>query len=385
MTVLRVLGLLVAVVVILGMLLDCFEAIILPRRVTRPYRYARLFYRNTWLVWRWMATHLWAPGKRRENFLSLFGPSSLLLLFGSWAVGLILGFGLLLWSLEASLHGVEGVSDLGTYCYLSGTTFFTLGYGDVTPTGPIGRVLAVVEAGLGFSFLAVVIGYLPVFYQALSRREGLISMLDARAGSPPTAGEALRRAALGENLDRLTPLLADGERWAAEVLESNLSYPVLSFYRSQHDNQSWVAAMTALLDTTAVLIAAVKGGDGYQAKMTFAMARHVVVDLAMVFQVQPHAPPTDRLPESGLQNLLAALRKQGVEVADDKAVATKLAELRGMYEPFVVALAAHFLVAMPPVVADKPTVDNWQTSAWMRRTPGIGGLAGPDPRDEHFD
>src|SRR4029079_19535049 len=103
----------------------------------------------------------------------------------------------------------------------------------------------------GFSFLALVIGYLPVFYQSLSRREVLISMLDDRAGSPPSAGEALRRAAQARDLDRLPALLAEGERWAAEVLESHLSYPVLSFYRSQHDNQSWVVTLTALLDTAA--------------------------------------------------------------------------------------------------------------------------------------
>ncbi len=385
MMVLRVVGFIVAVVVICGVLLDCFEAIIVPRRVTRPYRYARLFYSNSWLAWRFAATRWMSPGKRRETFLSLFGPASLLALFASWGVGLIVGFGLLLWSLEVSLQGGDGGGSFGTYLYLSGTTFFTLGYGDITPTGPAGRVLAVVEAGLGFSFLAVVIGYLPVFYQALSRREVTISMLDARAGSPPTAGEALRRAAHAGDLSRLTPLLADGERWAAEVLESNLSYPVLCFYRSQHDNQSWVTTLTAMLDTAALLITAVKGGDSYQAKMTFAMARHVVVDLSMVFHVQPQPPPVDRLPETALAELLASLRSQGGDVSDVKVVASKLAELRGMYEPFVVGLAAHFLITLPPVVADQPGVDNWQTSAWMRRTRGFHQLTAGHPADDHED
>lgn len=82
-----------------------------------------------------------------------------------------------------------------TYLYFSGTTFFTLGYGDLVPTGAMGRVLSVAEAGIGFGFLAVVISYLPVLYQAFSRREIIISLLDARAGSPPSAGELLRRLA----------------------------------------------------------------------------------------------------------------------------------------------------------------------------------------------
>ena len=138
----------------------------------------------------------------------------------------------------------------------SGTTFFTLGYGDLVPTGTWGRALSVAEAGIGFGFLAVMISYLPVLYQAFSRREVTISMLDARAGSPPTAGEFLRR--IGEApcpaARRFVgrTLLTDWERWAAEVLESHLSYPVLSYYRSQHDNQSWLATLTMILDTSSL-------------------------------------------------------------------------------------------------------------------------------------
>src|SRR5207248_7814739 len=114
-----------------------------------------------------------------------------------------------------------------TYLYFSGTTFFTLGYGDVVPTGTWGRLLSVVEAGIGFGFLAVVISYLPVLYQAFSRREIAISLLDARAGSPPSAGEFLRRLAAAGGAAGAGPLLAEWERWAAELRESHLSFPML--------------------------------------------------------------------------------------------------------------------------------------------------------------
>ena len=129
-------------------------------------------------------------------------------------------------------------------------TFFTLGFGDLTPQGPTGRALAVAEAGIGFAFLAVVISYLPVFYQAFSKREVTISLLDARAGSPPTAGSLLLRLAPGRNFEALDRFLQEWERFAAEVLESHLSFPLLSYYRSQHDNQSWLAAMTTILDAS---------------------------------------------------------------------------------------------------------------------------------------
>jgi hypothetical protein len=274
---------------------------------------------------------------------------------------------------------------LWTYLYWSGGTFFTLGYGDVTAGHLLGRGLAVAEAGLGFGFLAVIIGYLPVIYQTFSRREVTISLLDARAGSPPSAAQLLLRLARSGNTTIIDPLLAEWERWAAELLESYLSFPVLSYYRSQHDNQSWLAALTSILDTCAFLIVQVKGSNSYQARLTFAMARHAVVDLALVLKTPPLAPDPDRLPASQLQHLQQQLREAGCDLSEGPGVAAQLAELRGMYEPFVNALARRFLFGLPPIVPEKATPDNWQTSAWTPRAPEIGSLSKASGRDGHFD
>lgn len=363
---------------------DGFESVVLPRRVTRPYRYARLYYRLSWALWRTLACRL-APGKRRETFLSYFGPLSLLGLFATWFLGLIVGFASLNWSLGTELHTPEATtSGFGAYLYLSGVTFFTLGYGDVFPAAGVGRFLAVIEAGLGFAFLALVIGYLPVLFQAVSQREITISLLDARAGSPPTAGQLLLRLGHAGNLARVDALLSEWERWAAQLLESHLSYPVLSFYRSQHDNQSWLAALTVVLDTCALLIAGVKGVSAYQAQLTFAMARHAAVDLALVFKTEPVSPEPERLSAGRLDELRKLLHGVGVVVAEGAAVDAKLAELRAMYEPFVNALAQRFLFMLPPILPESATADNWQTSAWTQRTPGIGRLADADAKADHF-
>jgi hypothetical protein len=377
------LGALAALVMIGVVLLDAFEAMILPRRVKHAFRLASLFYRNTWRLWR-SAARLIAPGRRRQTFLSVFGPLSLLGLLGVWAAGLVTGFGLLHWSLDTATSLPAGTeATLGTYVYFSGTTFFTLGYGDIVPVGMVGRALSVFESGLGLGFLAIVVSYLPVLYQAFSRREITISLLDARAGSPPTAAELLRRMAAGRSLPGLASLLAEWERWAAELLESHLSYPLLSYYRSQHDNQSWVAALTTALDTCSLVIAGVDGPDGYQARLTFAMARHAAVDLALVFQTPPLPPESDRLPEKDLDGLLESLHGAGLPVRGGPGVGKAVAELRGLYEPFVSALAAHLLFTLPPFQPAATPVDNWQTSAWMRRSPGLGGL--PAAGDDHFD
>jgi hypothetical protein len=283
------------------------------------------------------------------------------------------------------MHEGARVNGLGGYVYFSGVTFFTLGYGDVTPIGTAGRALAVIETGLGFGFLAVVIGYLPVLYQSFSQREHVISLLDARAGSPPTAAQLLLRVGPKHEFAALGRLLDEWEHWAAAVLESHLSFPMLSFYRSQHDNQSWLAALTMILDTCSLALAGLRGIDTYQAQLTFAMARHAVVDLAQVLHAPPKTVFAERLSAESLGRLRDELRGAGFDVRVDEAADAKLVELRAMYEPFVAALGDFLLLNVPPVRADERKVDNWQTSAWMRRTSGIGSLAPADLADDHDD
>jgi hypothetical protein len=364
------------------MLWDAFEAIILPRRVTHRFRFTRFFSRSTWKLWSAVAQWVY-PDKRRETYLSVYGPLSLLMLLGVWAAGMIVGFAMMHQGLGAPLNISEGIAPFSTYLYMSGTTFFTLGLGDVTPLAPLGRGLVVVEAGIGFGFLAAVISYLPILYQAFSHREVSISLLDARAGSPPSAGELLRRH--GQDTKELGQLLYDWELWSAELLESHLSYPVLGFFRSQHTNQSWLAALTAILDTCALVIAGVGGGPTRQAQLTFAMARHAVVDLAQIFITSPRALAPDRLPSANLIRLREALTGAGVILQEGIGTDQKLVELRRMYEPYVHALSEYLRMPLPPWFRITMALDSWQTSAWERITTEI--TTAPRSRvslDEHF-
>ena len=274
---------------ILGVLWEGFETIVLPRRVTRRFRLTRFFYRRTWRPWA-ATVRSFVPPRRQDTWLSYFGPLSLLFLLSVWAGGLITGFALLHWANGSAVVTHDGSAGFLTDLYLSGTTFFTLGLGDVIPRTTVARLLTVVEAGMGFAFLALVIGYLPALNQSFARREVSISLLDARAGSPPTASEMLRRHGHERGMEALRQLLHEWERWSAEFLEGHLSYPVLAYFRSQHDNQSWLAALTAILDTCALVMAGVEGACARQAELTFAMARHAVVDLSLVFRTRPQEP-----------------------------------------------------------------------------------------------
>ena len=237
-----------AFALIIVILWEAFETIILPRRVSRRFRITHIFYISIWKPWAAIA-RAEKHRKRRESMLGYFGPLSLLLLLVFWGIGLMFGFALLQWSSGSLLMAQDGrPSDIWTDLYMSATTFFTLGLGDVIPKSVFARAVTALECGTGFGFLAALIGYLPTIYQAFSRREANISLLDARAGSPPTAVEILKRDAQSGDASTLTQLLADWERWSADILESHISYPVLCYFRSQHDNQSWLASLTAILD-----------------------------------------------------------------------------------------------------------------------------------------
>lgn len=367
---------LLGVVVIFLALLDAFEAAVLPRRIARKIRPTRMFIRGGWALCQAVA-RAFPPGHYRENTLSVFGPLAMLALLTVWAQLLVLGFAFISWGFELPLADDHHRGEFFEYWYLSGVTFFTLGYGDITLTSLPGRLLSVFEAGLGFGFLAVIIGYLPVLYQAFSRREQTIALLDARAGSPPTAGEALRRLKRNDRADEINQYLAEWESWSANLLESHLSFPVLSYYRSQHDNQSWLAALATILDMSALLLVRGDPRDRHRAELTFAMARHACVDLCLVFLQPPRQPPEARLTREEFDELAADALPEG-EARD--GAWQKLLELRELYEPFLQALADYFWLRLPHTVPRGPVVDNWQTSRWTQRTPGIHDLL----KSDHF-
>ncbi len=373
------------IVIIVAVLLDAFETVVLPRRVTRHFKLTAWFYRRTWIPWRRIAGRI-KTASRQQNFLGYFGPLSLILLLGFWATGLILGFALI----QYGIGGHEQLSGepltFGKIVYHSGETFFTLGYGDIVPTSGGARALSVIEAGMGFAFLGVVIGYIPVVYSSFSRREIQISIMDARAGSPPSAAELLVRLAgrsedPGINQKILDEVLRHWEVWSAELLESQISYPVLTFFRSQHSNQSWVAALATVLDVTSLVLTGIEGVHPGQAKLTFAMARHAAVDLAQVVNARfdPMAP--DRLPDAEFEVLRQVLASAGLNLKSDEGARAKLTKLRSMYEPYVHSTARNLMMTLPAWRHAEKVRDNWQAGPWDRMIQAKGlAVLGQKPR-----
>jgi len=260
-------------------------------------------------------------GRRRERFLSYYGSGSLLFTIALWFSGFILGYALALWAFAQDL-GNHGRS-FGNAAYIAASMVFALGLTEVVPHGTGARALAIAAGGTGFASLALLVAYLPTLYQAFSRRETYISQLDARAGSPPSAGELLARNT-GEGSDDTGPFLLAWEGWSADLLESLLSYPTLGFYRSHHENQSWLAALTAVLDTCSVVLVSEQRRPHRQAKLTYAMCRHAAVDLTRALRATP-AMEVNRLDEPAYERLRLRLSSGVWHLPDDAP--TKLAKV----------------------------------------------------------
>lgn len=358
---------------VLAVLLDAFETIILPRRATGPVRLTRIFYILTWTPWAFLFRGI-RNSRRRETVFSFYGPLSLILLLAFWAAVMMLGFGLMFYGLGSPIADSHQHPGFFSDLFVSGTAIFTMGPVDASPLTAGARWVMVLEAGTGFGFLAVVMGYFPVLYGAFSRREVSIAMLDARAGSPPTATELMRRHSHDGADEALAGLLVEWERWSAELLESHISFPLLCYFRSQHTNQSWISALTAILDACALLIAGVQGHEARQAQLTFAMARHAMVDLSQVFSLKPKDHATDRLPAERYNQMYGMLCQSGVSMCRDNESEQRLRDMRRLYEPYAEALSAHFYMPLPPWIPDHSHKDNWLTVSKVR-----AGAEGANP------
>jgi hypothetical protein len=341
-------------------LADAFDTIILARRAERIFRVTALFYQVSWAVFSHFGRKI-KSGERRERFLGVYAPLSLLALLGLWALSIVAAFTLLHWA--TSLRVRQGGSGLGYDLYFSACSLVTLSVGD--PLNRMSRVLMVVEASLGLGLLGLVVGYLPALYQAFADREQKIAMLDARAGSPPAASELLRRQ--GPRPGKLEEQLASWEDWASNLLETHLSYPMLSYFRSQHENQSWLGALITVMDASALTLLAAEGDLEHQARLTFAMGRHALADMVTVFRLSPPQHRSDRLVPKEFEDLVRALSELETAMDPRRLSQTELAKLREMYEPFGASLSEYFLMAIPGWMSVRPERDNWLRSSWDRQ------------------
>ncbi len=319
-------------VLILAMLVEFFVAFMLPRRVKRDPRIARGIYAALWRPWRAVAALL-SPAAE-DTVLGFFGPLALLVELVVWVLGIMVGFALLQWAFGSKLGA--GSYSFGDDVYFSSGEFLSAAV-STAPIGSAAKALSLAEAATGVAVLFIVIGYLPSVYFAFSRREIAVSQLGTRAGTPPSALHLLRRVSEHGRWDDLRDYLAEAEEWVAELMETHLSYPLLAYYRSQHVNQNWLAALTTIVDTSAAVIAGLPEGEPTVSEQTYAIGRHALSDLAHVFRVRPG--DANRLKDetfAALQNALEPWERASI---DAETMRRRLDHLRSAYEPNAIGLS----------------------------------------------
>ncbi len=330
------------------MLSEFFVAFLLPRRVKRDPRIARGVYEAVWRPWRFVA-HRLSP-IQADALLGYFGPLALLIELAVWVLGLVIGYACLLWA-------GGGAFSLDA----SAATFLSASFEHV---GTWHRAIGFVEAATAVGVLFTVIGYLPAVYSAYSLREIAISRLSTRAGAPTSAAGLL---AQGWSEVELT--LRDAEQWATEMMETHLAYPLLAYYRSQHVGQNWLAALTAITDASAVVLAAVDDAavaERRAADLAYRVGRHALADLAHQL-AEGRSGPVREIADDDAEALRGMLKKAGLTLVPVGECKKRLVQLRSEYEPNAIALSTQLALRLPPWRPDEEALSRRKLAPAYRR------------------
>ncbi len=333
---------------------DSFATIVLPRTVAPMRRPSGRFNHLSWALWSMIGRRIRQP-QLQLSFLAIYGPISVILLLVLWGGLMIVAFAMIFQGLGARFYGASGAHGFGTLIYTSASTFLTLGLGDITSPEPIGRTLVILEAGSGFIFLGLMISYMPLLDQAYSSREVGNQLLHSRAGRPPSGVKFLLRFADAGRSEILRGHLRDAERWMAEILQSHLSHPVLSFYRAQSLGQSWLVSLTTILDASALLIAGGQGLPAAQARVTYHMGLRLLVDLSHALGVKVDTRRPTRLVEADLATIVESFEGSELKLSLTPAASLALVRLVKRYDVYLSALSDWLVIPLPVWVPSRDT------------------------------
>jgi hypothetical protein len=316
---------------------DVFQTIVVPRPTPGWFRIARYLIRGAWRVVRpARGAEMSAP---RDRLLGLFAPAAIILLLAAWMIGLILGYGLLLFALRHELRPVP--QDLGTALYFAGSSILTLGFGDIVAVGAPARIVAVAAAASGLGVVALVITFLFALFGSYQRRERSVVLLQATAGVPPSAVVLLESLARLELVASLPAFFGDWERWAAEVLDTHVAYPLLAFFRSSHDNLSWISALGTVLDAASLVLTTILDVPRGQAELAKSVGSHLVEDLSNLGFRAGEPTGIDR---AAFDAVCARLEGAGYRLAPQDQAWEAFSATRATYAPGLEAMAAYWAV-----------------------------------------
>jgi Ion channel len=344
MAALSVLSIIFGISIVFGTLNDVFQSVVVPRAVGRRYRYSSYLWRGTWRLWPILAWRVHPENERkREDFLAAFAPVTLIVMIAMWGAFLALGYGSIVWGLRD--HMSPHNESYGSSIYFAATSILTLGFGDIVPEGPWVRFLAVCAGASGLCVVSITTAFLFALFGAFQQREAFVLRLGARAGSPPSGVGLLAIAGYADLCDDLENVMKEAQMWVATLMETHLAYPVLAFFRSSHNDESWIGALGTLLDASVLMMTTIEGRAG-QARILYNIGRHATADLCRYFSLagSSRTPGVEREEfDRACDRILAA----GFTLKNRDEAWKHFSDLRGAYAGELNALSRLFII--PPL------------------------------------
>ncbi len=341
----NILSMAAGVIVVVATISDIFQVVVVPRATGRRFRISFFVWRWAWHVWPAVAWRMFPEDTdRREETLAVFAPFMLIGLLGVWVALLIFGFAFLLWGFRAGLTPPN--MSFGTLLYFAGTSLLTIGFGDVVGRTAGPRLVSILAALAGLSLLSITTAYLFAIFGSFQQRETFVVTVGARAGTPPSGVNLLAIAGYSMTRDDLPALMMEAQRWSAQVMESHLAYPVLAFFRSSHDDQSWIGTLGTLLDAATLLMTTIEDGKQGQARIMYNVGRHATHDLARYFRVGA-ADESAGIERSEFDHACDRLIAAGYALRDRDEAWSRFANLRSTYASHLNKLARFFQI--PPI------------------------------------
>jgi hypothetical protein len=357
----------IAGLVLVGVALwDVFETIVVPRPTPGWLRIGRYVIRWTWRPYRNIVVRF-KTGLARDSLLGLYAPGAAILLLAVWLAFIVVGYGLILFALRADLNPTP--QTLGDAIYFAGSSILTIGFGDIVATSGIARLVVVIGAATGLGIVALVITFLFSLFGSYQRREVAVVTLSARAKAPPSAMLLLLTYARLDLVDELPALFREWEVWTAEVLDTHVSYPLLGYFRSSHDNVSWISSLGAVLDAASLVLTTVTNVPRGHAKITHRIGTHLVEDITNILGLKGDGSAVDR---DEFAVVYAKLGKVGYELEPEDDAWHAFERERSSYAGRLLAMADYWATPAP-VWVSRPSMGESLAHIRPSETPSDDG------------
>ncbi|HTZ54571.1 MAG TPA: potassium channel family protein [Candidatus Acidoferrum sp.] len=325
---------------------DVFQSVIVPRSVGRRLRAS--YYNARALWWTWPRLARFIRGRdpyKRENFLAAFAPFYLILNLVLWSLMLLIGYGAIFYALRSQMR--PELRTFGEALYFAGSSFLTIGFGDFVGSTGITRMFSLLAGASGFGLVSITTAYLFAVFGSFQTREQFVVSVAARAGSPPSGVALLAIAARAGVVRDLPSLMRSAESWCASLMETHLAYPVLAYFRSSHDSQSWVGTLGTLLDASVLLMTTVESDVG-EAAILYNIGQHAARDLATYFSAHGFEfAPGPGITREQFTQACTDLSAAGLRLREDNTAWERFVSMRSTYAGYLNALAGFFQI--PPL------------------------------------